>query len=38
VAIIHPDNAPSIRVARKCGFRRGADAIYKDELTLVFER
>jgi RimJ/RimL family protein N-acetyltransferase len=38
VAIIHPDNAPSIRVAEKCGFRRGGDAIYKDELTLVFER
>jgi RimJ/RimL family protein N-acetyltransferase len=38
VAIIHPENAPSIRVAEKCGFRQLAPGTYKGEPTLIFER
>lgn len=38
VCMIHPDNAPSIRVAEKCGFRQIASSTYKGEPTLLFER
>ena len=38
VCIIAPENAPSIRVAEKCGFREAPRAIYKGAETLVFER
>ena len=38
VCLIAPENAASIRVAEKCGFREAARATYKGEDTLVFER
>jgi RimJ/RimL family protein N-acetyltransferase len=38
VCLIDPDNAASIRVAEKCGYRRIARTTYKGEATLVFER
>jgi RimJ/RimL family protein N-acetyltransferase len=34
--IIDPDNAPSIRVAEKCGFVKIADGSYRGAPTLVF--
>ena len=34
VCIIAPENAASIRVADKCGFRQKAQGVYKGELTL----
>lgn len=37
-AIISPANAPSLRVAEKCGFRPCGETAYKGEPTLVFER
>ena len=36
--IIAPDNAASIRVARKNGFREKLPTTYRDSLTLMFER
>ena len=36
--IIDPDNAASIRVAEKAGFRQSGRASYKGEPTLVFRR
>ena len=36
--LITPANAPSIRVAVKCGFREARSATYKGAETLVFER
>ena len=38
VAIIDPENAPSIRVAEKAGFDRREDALYKGETILLFRR
>ena len=38
VAIIDPDNAPSIRVAEKSGFGERCDARYRDETILLFRR
>jgi RimJ/RimL family protein N-acetyltransferase len=38
VAIIHPDNAPSIRLAERCGFRRAEDTLYRGDPTLIFRR
>jgi RimJ/RimL family protein N-acetyltransferase len=38
VCIIHPDNAASVRVAEKCGFRPGPRATYRELPTLTFER
>ena len=38
VAIIDPDNAPSIRVAEKSGFGERSDARYRDERILLFRR
>lgn len=38
VCIIDPQNAPSIRVAQKCGYRELGPASYKGQPTLVFER
>jgi RimJ/RimL family protein N-acetyltransferase len=38
VAIIAPDNAPSIRLAERAGFLRSEETSYKDEPTLVFRR
>jgi RimJ/RimL family protein N-acetyltransferase len=38
VCLIAPDNAASIRVAEKCGFRSAARTTYQGADTLVFER
>jgi RimJ/RimL family protein N-acetyltransferase len=38
VAIIDPDNRPSIRLAEKAGFDRREDALYKGEPILLFRR
>ena len=38
VAIINSDNAPSIRVAEKCGFGAPEQATYKSEPILLFRR
>ena len=38
VCMISPDNAASLRVAEKCGFREFARTRYKGEETLLFER
>lgn len=38
VCLIDPDNAASLRVAGKCGYRALAPAVYKGRSTLVFER
>lgn len=38
VAIIDPSNAPSIRVAEKCGFTGREPASYKSEEILLFRR
>lgn len=37
-AIIDPANAPSIRVAERCGFDAREDAVYKGEPILLFRR
>jgi len=36
--VIHPQNAASIRVAKKCGFRAAQRAVYKGQPTAVFIR
>jgi RimJ/RimL family protein N-acetyltransferase len=36
--IIAPENAPSLRVAAKCGYREAAKTTYKNEPILVFYR
>ena len=38
VCIIHPENAASVRVAEKCGYRELRRATYKGQPTVVFER
>lgn len=38
VCIIHPDNAASVNVARKVGFREFARGTYKNETSLMLER
>ena len=38
VCLIDPENAASVRVAEKCGFREAGRATYRGEGTLVFER
>lgn len=38
VAIVDPDNAPSIRLAGKAGFDRREDALYKGDPILLFRR
>ncbi len=38
VCMIGPENAASIRVAEKCGFRELGPAIYKGAETLLFQR
>lgn len=37
VAMIHPDNTPSLRVAERAGFRHFADSAYKDQPTTLWE-
>jgi RimJ/RimL family protein N-acetyltransferase len=36
--IISPDNAPSLRVAEKCGFREHARTVFKGDPTIIFRR
>jgi RimJ/RimL family protein N-acetyltransferase len=36
--LIHPDNAPSLRVAEKCGYRERVRTTYKDAPTILLER
>ena len=38
VALIAPENAASIHVAEKCGFREQSRGVYKGDETIVFER
>lgn len=38
VAIIDPDNAPSIRVAEKAGFSQRGEATYKGDTVLLYGR
>jgi RimJ/RimL family protein N-acetyltransferase len=38
VCLIAPENAPSIRVAEKCGYRELLRTTYKGEPTILFER
>ena len=38
VAIIAPDNAPSIRLAEKAGFARAEATLYKGDPTLIYRR
>ncbi|MGN6303239.1 MAG: GNAT family N-acetyltransferase [Mesorhizobium sp.] len=38
VCIIDPENAPSLGVARKCGYREYARTTYHDEPTILLER
>jgi len=38
VCMIDPQNAPSIRVAGKCGFAEYERAAYRDHETILFER
>ncbi|WP_394888831.1 GNAT family N-acetyltransferase [Mesorhizobium sp. AaZ16] len=38
VCIIDPDNAGSINVAQKCGYRKIARTTYHDKPTIMFER
>lgn len=38
VCIIHPDNAASVRVAEKCGFRELQRTSFMGEPTVLFER
>lgn len=38
VCLISPENAPSLRVAEKCGYREFRRAIYKGKPTILLER
>ena len=38
VCMIHPDNAPSLSVAERTGYRAYAQAAYKDAPTVLLER
>lgn len=38
VCLIDPQNAASVRVAQKCGFRQTACGTYKDQETLILHR
>ncbi len=38
VCLISPDNAASIRVAQKCGYRELSHTTYNDAPTILFER
>lgn len=38
VCLIHPDNAPSIKLATKLGYREYARTTYKGDPTMLFER
>ncbi len=36
--IVSPENAPSIRIAEKCGFKKTGEAVYHGDDVLVFHR
>ena len=36
--LIQPENAASIRLARKCGYEESARTVYKGQATIVFHR
>jgi RimJ/RimL family protein N-acetyltransferase len=38
VCLIHPDNAASIRLARKCGYIEQQHTTYKDRAAILFSR
>lgn len=38
VCLIAPENAASLRVAQKCGFREAARATYRDDPTIILRR
>jgi RimJ/RimL family protein N-acetyltransferase len=38
VCIINPENAPSVRVAERCGFREYTRGTYRGDTTLMLER
>jgi RimJ/RimL family protein N-acetyltransferase len=38
VCLIHPDNSPSIYVAKKCGYKEFARTTYKGQPTILFRR
>ena len=38
VCLVSPDNAPSLRVAEKCGYHEAARTTYKGTPTIVLER
>jgi RimJ/RimL family protein N-acetyltransferase len=38
VCLIHPDNSPSIYVAKKCGYKEFARTNYKGQPTILFRR
>lgn len=38
VAIIHPDNVASVRVARAQGFQAGVETVYKGAPVVIFDR
>ena len=38
VCLIHPENAASIRLAEKCGYKEVRRTIYKDRATIMFSR
>ena len=38
VCLIHPDNSPSIYVAKKCGYKEFARTTYKGQPTVLFRR
>ena len=38
VAIVAPENAPSIRLAERAGFERAEDTVYKGDPTVIFRR
>jgi len=38
VCIIDPENAASLRVAAKCGYRETGSAVYRDRTAMVLER
>ncbi len=38
VCLIHPENSPSLRVARKCGYKEFHRTTYKGQPTILLER
>ena len=38
VCLIHPENLPSLKVAKKCGYKEFQHTAYKGQPTIIFER